>query len=395
MPRFTDFGKWLSIPGICALLFLIFYATTLAVSLTLILPVEAQAPPTPAEIDAQNLAKQLAQADKQLAEANSRAAALDARMSNVQTMLTVLTAVGTLLGLVVGGTTYFNLKRIQQDATDDLEQIRADFPAIASLNHKIKRLLEGMAARPQLRLEHLDPETYKSFEPDAREDLLIREISFNALTIFDYEKVPALTRSTAEAHVTFGHFYGAWYIDDAAKNRFAFERAILYLNKALESGEESVMTRVKTALGVLYTWRSTGEGAAIAEDLRDKALTNFDAVLKENPIDPRCLLGAAWVDHRENATDRAIKRLTKLIDSKPTQPEEGRKRLVERARLNRACYYIAQTKFSSAMGDLRDSRAAAIADNTFLSWKKLVNEEGDFKKLPPAEAQELADMTKP
>ena len=151
-----------------------------------------------------------------------------------------------------------------------------------------------MAARPQLRLEHLDPETYKSFEPDAREDLLIREISFNALTIFDYQKVPALTRSTAEAHVTFGHFYGAWYIDDSAKNRFAFERAILYLNKALESGEESVMTRVKTALGVLYTWRSAGEAATIAKDLRDKALTNFDAVLKENPIDARCLLGAAW-----------------------------------------------------------------------------------------------------
>ena len=113
MRRLTDFGKWLSVPGICALLFLIFYATTLVVSLTLILPVEAQAPPTAAESDAQNLAKQLAQADKQLAEANSRAAALDARMSNVQTMLTVLTAVGTLLGLVVGGTTYFNLKRIQ------------------------------------------------------------------------------------------------------------------------------------------------------------------------------------------------------------------------------------------------------------------------------------------
>lgn len=68
---------------------------------------------------------------------------------------------------------------------------------------------------------------------------------------------------------------------------------------------------------------------------------------------------------------------------------------MELARLNRACYYIAQTKFGSAMGDLRDSRAAAIANDTFPSWKKLVNEEGDFKKLPPTEAQELAEMTKP
>src|SRR5580658_2154292 len=125
MPHLTDFGKWFSIPGICALLFFLAYSATFIVAVALIVPwhAHAQAP-----------ADSSAELAKQLADAKATVAALDARVATVQTMLTALTAVGTLLGLVVGGTTYFNLKRIQQDATDDLAEIRADFPAIGHLN---------------------------------------------------------------------------------------------------------------------------------------------------------------------------------------------------------------------------------------------------------------------
>ncbi len=82
----------------------------------------------------------------QLADAKAKVAALDARVSTLQLLLAALTAVGTLLAAAIGTTAYLNLQNIQKRATQDLDDIRRDFPAISDLNRKLTRIVRQMAA---------------------------------------------------------------------------------------------------------------------------------------------------------------------------------------------------------------------------------------------------------
>jgi len=407
---------------------------TMRVGFTLWSPATAQtkdagknaAPNTTDQAVLQDLSQRLEGVGKRL-DSMPQAAALENRAADLQKLLAALVTVGTIFGLALGFATYVNLKDTQQNAEklitvtqqnakelienvrqhaeSELAEIRADFPAIARLNRKIAAMLEELRSYGTLRLEELGPDTYAGFSPDDKEEILLREMTFNALDFFDYGKVEALQGSAAEAFVTFGHFYGARYMSDQVRHSAAFHRAVIYLDRALENGKAETAVRVRSALGILYIWQSNRELVpSQKKKLLERAKQHLNAVLAGNELDPRCLIAAAWIDRREDRMDEAIGRLSKLIqaaaDEKLTRHQV--ERFLGQAQFNRACYYALSGNLDQAMQDLWDSRSAApAAGDGREKWiKKLKDEcepqgdlaaisaearyQGDFKKMQDA-----------
>lgn len=364
---YIDFQKPFSIPFLLLIAYVSLDLLTFGFGIRLWFPASAQtigqlgAPPAP---DRQTIAALSKRVDAVEQRVNSmpQAEALENRAGDLQKLLAALLTVGTIFGLALGVGTYVNLKDIQKNAERDLAEIRADFPAIARLNRKIAVMLEELRSYGNLRLEELDEDSYSAFDPGEREEILLREISFNALAFFDYGKVDAMRASAAEAFVTFGHFYGAQYLSDRERHAASLQRAMIYLSRALDTGRIDIETRVRSALGILYIW----EGAMEPEPQRRKELLgqasrHVLAVLAIDDLNPRCLIAAAWMDRRENRLGEAIDRLDKLIraaaDRKLTLNQL--KRYSGAAYFNRACYLACQGKMDEALRDLWESRNQA------------------------------------
>jgi DNA repair exonuclease SbcCD ATPase subunit len=158
---YTDFRKWCSIPFICLLLYLAIDGLTLCFGVRLILPASAQVSGkggaaqgqgAPTQDRIEDLRRRLEADEKRLAELDPQAKALEDRAKDLQVLLATLATVGTIFGFALGVTTYVNLKDTQENAKTliedirrkakaDLDEIRADFPAIARLNRKIEEIL--------------------------------------------------------------------------------------------------------------------------------------------------------------------------------------------------------------------------------------------------------------
>jgi hypothetical protein len=366
--RYIDFRRPTSIPFILLIAYLALDVLTCGVGIHLLFPAAAQADdadknkaPNAAPVATKDVLQRLEAVEKRL-ESMPQATTIENRAADLQKLLAALVTVGTIFGLALGVGTYVNLKDIQKNAEKELAEIRADFPAIARLNRKIAIMLEEMRSYGNLRLEELDEESYSGFSADEREEILLREMAFNALTFFDYGKVEALQSSAAEAFVTFGHFYGARYLSDQNSHAAAFQRAVIYLDRALENGKTDIATRVRTALGVLYLWESAKESDPNKQKfLFGRAKQNLTAVLAGNELDPRCLMAAAWIDRRENRMAEAIGRLNKLIQGAAENKlaDHQVRRFLGKAHFNRACYLTLSGDLDQALKDLWDSRRVA------------------------------------
>ncbi len=328
----------------------------------------AQAP-APAD----ELNKKMDEANKLLADATNRVVILDGHVTTVQTMLSWVTALGTIMALVIGTTAYLNLQNIQKSAAqelarfrkemqDGLDEVRADFPAISDLNHKLTRIVDQMAAG-NIPSESLDESTFEKYGSAERGRLAVLESVFNAITLFDMEKVPDSRSAIAKINAKLGHFYAAWHLS-APTNILAFDQALVYLGRALDSGSKdldpAIRISVRLARGVVYVWRSAALDAALKMEMSPLALADYQSVLELDPNNPRALLGVAYLYDDQSKLAEAISNLDKILDRKPRVAEQ---RVVEIAYGNRALYRVKNGELDKAMADFWALRSLVLNPN--------------------------------
>jgi hypothetical protein len=349
------------------------------------------------------------------ADIEAKSKDLERQMDYVEKLLAALVTVGTIFGLALGLTTYANAKDLQDRAEKDLarvkeeakrylDDIRADFPAIGRLNHRISDILNDITLYGNLKLDELDGKGYAQLKPAERQEILLQEMTFSALNCFDHARSPDLKDSAANVNIVLGRFYGSRYHFDRSNNVSDLPRALVYNFRGLETSEKEILQKAKGALGVLHLWQSYQEpDPKERERLRMLARGYYDAAQKPGVTDPKRLVALAWLDRREGHLQRAIDQLGEVIqalESGKLSPREAA-RFSEPAYKNRACYLAEQKKFDLAMKDLWKARSAAILYEDFDAWvadlKAECSPEGDLFGLASdvAYAGELVRMHDP
>lgn len=326
---------------------------------------------------------------EELRAANDLKSVLDTtsqRVDNIQKILAALVTVSSIFGFAVGAFTYVNLTQIRASADKELNQLRADFPAIARMNEGVARVFANVRNEAALMFDGWDPDSYERLSEASRESIRMSELTFSALEFFDFLKSPKLSGYATEIYIAFGRFYGSNYRSFHKNNDPAVERAKIYLRKAIKSPDESLKERALADLGTICTWQA----AFVATDKEKEppmkeARETFDQACAIRAHNPAALIGRAWVRRRSGEPlSKAIDDLSDLIAAAADRKLSGeeKRRYLRTAYFNRACY---RALWGAAQGiprlldlaidDLWESKIAAIDTEKFDVWLKNLNEE--------------------
>ncbi len=343
------------------------------------------------------------------------------RLDNLQKLLAALATVGTLLGIALGVSTYLNLKEVQASAEkllvkiqDDREasrkelkelkeEIRADFPGIARLNQKIAGILSEL--REQV-FQEWDQNSYSRLLVSDRQGILLQEVTFRALHLFEFARIPAYSRMILEIQQGFGRFYSSRYTSSHPLDKAALERAVFYLTSVPSVPEADLYYAAQGDLGVLYAHQ--GE---LEKETWDHAIRYLTISRQPRDCDPRALITLSWIAKRQGLLPEAITFLDTLLAATDLTDRE-KTRYWPLGRYNRACYCVQQAKseqeparratFQDAVNQLWKVKATVLKTNP--RWwidslsRDIDKPDGDLVPLKDAFAEELKrlrDLTDP
>jgi tetratricopeptide (TPR) repeat protein len=252
---------------------------------------------------------------------------------------------------------------------DDFKnEVRRDVPHLARMERSIEEILGRLYLLVDRSKNWTRRASYDSLPEEARQDILIGEMTVAAFDFFGLRSSQSHSTMVAEIYTNFSRFYGSRSKIVDEKGRFHREdmaRALIYSNLACDADCHSTNALNQRAALVLADVPEPGIPTPKAG--LEKAAADLHRCLEVNPDDSRALYNLAWATRRFGDLPRAIELLTRIIDRLDELSPEDRGRRVVDAFTNRACYralVLAPTLAEDTANDLafREPVALILAD---------------------------------
>lgn len=234
------------------------------------------------------------------------------RADDIERLLSLLVAVSTIYAIALGVNAYAQTKEagakvdkltaeMQKSAEETKQEIVKLFPLFEEIDRQISLTMNGLLTLlPRI---DVSEKNYHDLSIKEREEILYYEKSIAATELFN---VRSFRETRSGIFHGLGNFYALKYAGEHRREDEARERAIFYLEKAIDLHPKN--TGALNDRGYLAL-------SIYADPNFEEAKKFFKTSLKVDPEQQRPLYNLAWISHKQNHFDKSVAMISQALET--------------------------------------------------------------------------------